>query len=146
MSISSKLPEASTSCSWSVCQSQSHITTDSLSASLSWYQAPTWDPRPIFPILDFLLPVSGLLMWGALSDEKSGLYFSVFAGHSQCSLSQILVPWDSWAQFIVSIFETPPTRKGQVPVFISPRNRVARLYPRALGLTDQFTYYYMLYL
>jgi hypothetical protein len=25
-------------------QSQSYITTDSLSASLSWYQAPTWDP------------------------------------------------------------------------------------------------------
>jgi hypothetical protein len=65
--------------------------TDSLSASLSWYQAPTWDPQPIFPILFLIifLAVSGLLMWGALSDEKSGLYFSVFAGHRQHSLSQI---------------------------------------------------------
>jgi hypothetical protein len=26
-----------------------------------------------------------------------------------------------------------PTLEGQVPVFISPRNRVAQLYPRALG-------------
>jgi hypothetical protein len=30
-----------------------------------------------------------LVMWGALSDEKSGLYFSVFAGHCQRSLSQV---------------------------------------------------------
>jgi hypothetical protein len=29
-------------------QSQSHIMTDSQSASLSWYQAPIWDLRPIF--------------------------------------------------------------------------------------------------
>jgi hypothetical protein len=26
-----------------------------------------------------------------------------------------------------------PNLEGQVPVFISPRNRVAQLYPRALG-------------
>jgi hypothetical protein len=37
----------------------------------------------------FFFTVSGLLMWGALSDEKSGLYFSVFAEHRQRSLSQI---------------------------------------------------------
>jgi hypothetical protein len=55
----------------------------------------------------FFFTVSDLLMWGALSDEKSGLYFSVFACHSQRSLSQIWVPRDSWAYFIVSIFETP---------------------------------------
>jgi hypothetical protein len=42
-------------------------------------------------ILSFIisLTVSGLLMWDALSDEKSGLYFSVFAGHRQRSLPQI---------------------------------------------------------
>jgi hypothetical protein len=27
----------------------------------------------------------------------------------------------------------------QVPVFISPRNRVARLYPQALGITPKLT-------
>jgi hypothetical protein len=42
-------------------------------------------------------------MWGALSDEKSGPYFSVFAGRRQHSLSLIWVPRDSWAYFIVSI-------------------------------------------
>jgi hypothetical protein len=30
-------------------------------------------------------------------------------------------------------FETPPNLDAQVPVFISPRNRVARLYPQALS-------------
>jgi hypothetical protein len=29
-------------------QNESHITTDSQSASPSWCQAPIWDPRPIF--------------------------------------------------------------------------------------------------
>jgi hypothetical protein len=45
-------------------------------------------------------------MWGSLSDEKSGLYFSVFAGHRQLILSQVWVPRDSWAYFIVFISET----------------------------------------
>jgi hypothetical protein len=36
-------------------QSQSYITTDSQSASLSWCQAPIWDPRPIFPILSLII-------------------------------------------------------------------------------------------
>jgi large-conductance mechanosensitive channel len=42
----------------------------------------------ILPLIIFLT-VSALLMRGALSDEKSGLYFSVFAGHRQRSRSQI---------------------------------------------------------
>jgi hypothetical protein len=36
-------------------QSQSHITTDSQSASPSWCQAPIWDPRPIFYLLEIFL-------------------------------------------------------------------------------------------
>jgi hypothetical protein len=35
-------------------QSQSNITNDSQSASLSWCQAPIWDPRPIIPFSVFL--------------------------------------------------------------------------------------------
>jgi hypothetical protein len=69
---------------------QSYITTYSQSANPSWYQAPIWDLRPIFPHSLFIFLIgSGLLMWGALSDEKSGLYFSVYAGHRQRSPSQI---------------------------------------------------------
>jgi hypothetical protein len=57
---------------------------------MSWREAPIWDLRPIFPILSLIIfrHFLGLLMWGALSDEKSGLYFSVFAAHRQRSLSQ----------------------------------------------------------
>jgi hypothetical protein len=35
-------------------QSQSHITTESQSASPSWCQAPIWDPRPIFFLLEIV--------------------------------------------------------------------------------------------
>jgi hypothetical protein len=38
-----------------------------------------------FPILDFFWTFSGLLMWGALSNEKSDQYFTDFAGHRQRS-------------------------------------------------------------
>jgi hypothetical protein len=39
-----------------------------------------------------------------------------------------------------------PNQEGQVPVFISPRNRVAQLYPHTLGLPNLFTYYYYYYM
>jgi hypothetical protein len=55
------------------------------------------------------IQVRDLVMWCALSDEKSGLQFPVFIfGHRQRSLSQVWVPQDSWAYFIASISETPP--------------------------------------
>jgi hypothetical protein len=55
-------------------QSQSHITTDNQSASLSWCQATSWDPRPILlSPWDFLLDSYCLLFCSALSDERTGL-------------------------------------------------------------------------
>jgi hypothetical protein len=36
------------SCTGTVSQSQSNLTTDDQSASLTWYHATIWDPRPIF--------------------------------------------------------------------------------------------------
>jgi hypothetical protein len=35
--------------------------------------------------------------------------------------------------FYCLTFETPTNLEGQVPVFIYPRKRVARLYPQVLG-------------
>jgi hypothetical protein len=49
-------------------QSRSYVTTDGQSASLSWNKAPVWDLRPD---LYYCLTVAGLLMWGALSDERT---------------------------------------------------------------------------
>jgi hypothetical protein len=37
-----------------VCQSQSYITTNDQSASLSWCLAPIWDPRQIFLLLSLI--------------------------------------------------------------------------------------------
>jgi hypothetical protein len=42
--------------------------------------------------------------------------------------------------FIAPIFETLPNLEGQVPVFISPRNRVAQIYPWALGSLSVASY------
>jgi hypothetical protein len=54
-------------------QSQSYVTTDGQSASLSWNRAPIWGLRPD---LYYCVMVTGLLMWGAHSDERAGLLFA----------------------------------------------------------------------
>jgi hypothetical protein len=72
------------------------------------------------------LKLAVLLLWGALSDERTGLQFAMQSlnGPSRAEPITILycLIWDS------------PNLEGQVPVFISPRNRLSQLYPRALGL------------
>jgi hypothetical protein len=66
-----------------------------------------------------------LFLWDALSDERTGLQFALQSlnGPSRSEPAAILycLIWDS------------TNLKGQVPVFISPRNRVTQLCPRALG-------------
>jgi hypothetical protein len=47
--------------------SESYITTDGHSASLSWNKAHIWGLRPDFY---YCQAVAGLLMWSALSDER----------------------------------------------------------------------------
>jgi hypothetical protein len=54
---------------------ESHITTDGQSASLSWNKAAIWSLRPDFY---YRQTVAGL-MWGTLSDERTGLSFTVAA-------------------------------------------------------------------
>jgi hypothetical protein len=51
-------------------ESESYATTDDQSASLSWNKAPVWGLRPDF---HYCQTVAGLLMWGALSDERMDL-------------------------------------------------------------------------
>jgi hypothetical protein len=74
--------------------------------------------------------VAGMLMWGALSDERTGLPFTIPAGLCQSFLGPS--PLGLAYIFYCLRFDSP-NLEGQVPVFISPGNRVARLYPQALG-------------
>jgi hypothetical protein len=99
--------------------SQSYVTTDGQQASLSWNKAPIWGLRPD---LDYCVTVAGLLVWGALSEERAGLPFAIAAGPCQRSLSLVRVPWDSRPYFAVSNlrlpFSSPPTtRRVTVEVF-----------------------------
>jgi hypothetical protein len=66
--------------------------------------------------------VAGLLMWGALSDERTGLSFAIAAGPRQRSHSWVRVPWDLRPYFTVSdsrlpFSSTPTTRRATVEVF-----------------------------
>jgi hypothetical protein len=50
--------------------------------------------------------VAGLLMWSALSDERTGLSFTIAAGPCQSSHFRVRVPWDSRLPF-----SSPPTTR-----------------------------------
>jgi hypothetical protein len=61
-------------------------------------------------------------MWGALSDERTGLSFTIAAGHCQRSHFRVRVPWYSRPYFTVSDlrlpFSSPPTNcRATVEVF-----------------------------
>jgi hypothetical protein len=70
-------------------ESESYVTTDGQPASLSWNKAPIWVLRPD---LDYCLTVTGLLLWGAVSDERTGLPFAIATGPRQRSHFWVRVP------------------------------------------------------
>jgi hypothetical protein len=61
------------------------------SASLFSNEAPICGLRPD---IYYCQTVAGLLTWGALSDERTGLSFTFAAGSHQRSHSGVRVPWD----------------------------------------------------
>jgi hypothetical protein len=85
-------------------ESESYVTTDGQSASLSWNKASIWGLRPD---LYYCQTVTGLLILGALSDERTGLSFVYAAGPCQRSLSRVRVPWDLRPYFTVSDLRLP---------------------------------------
>jgi hypothetical protein len=89
--------------------------TDSQSASLSWCQVPIWSPRPDFY---YCQTVAGLLMWGAISDERMGLSFTIGAGPHQRSHSWVQVPWYSWLYFTISDLRLPHPGGPGPPIYI----------------------------
>jgi hypothetical protein len=93
--------------------------TNGQSASVSWNIAPIWGLRPDFY---YCQTVVGSLIWGALSDERTGLSFTIAAGPRQRSHSHVLILWDSGPYFTLSDsrlpFSSPPTtRRAMVEVF-----------------------------
>jgi hypothetical protein len=99
--------------------SESYVTTDGQSASLSWNKAPIWGLRPNFY---YWQKVAGLLMWVAFFHERTGLSFTITAGLRQRSHSRVRVPWDSKSYFTVSdlrlpISSPPTTRRATLEVF-----------------------------
>jgi hypothetical protein len=65
-------------------------------------------------------------------EDVSVIYCTIASRPCQSSHSWVEVPQNSTTIFYCLIWDSP-NLEGQVPVFISPRNRVAQLYPRALG-------------
>jgi hypothetical protein len=113
-------------------ESESYVTTDGQSASLSWYKAPIRGLRPDFyfrPEYGIRQTVTFLIPWGALSDERTGLSFICAAGLCPRSVSRVLVPWDLRPYFTVSDlrlpFSSPHTiRRVTVEVFDPASTRV----------------------
>jgi hypothetical protein len=101
-------------------ESESYVTTDGQPASLSCNKAPIWGLRPD---LYYCLTVAGLLMLGALSDERTGLSFAIATGPRQRSNFRVRIPWDSRPYFTVSdsrlpFSSLPTTRRVTVEVFV----------------------------
>jgi hypothetical protein len=86
-------------------------------------------PSGVLDQIFITLTVTVLFLWGALSDERTGLSFVYVAGPCQRSLSRVRVPWDSRPYFTVSDlilpFSSPPTtRRVTVEVFDPASTRV----------------------
>jgi hypothetical protein len=69
--------------------------------------------------------VTGFLMWGALSDERTDLPFTVAAGRRQRSHSRVRVPWDSQPYFTISDSRLPFSSQKQK---LTAGNQPARSY------------------
>jgi hypothetical protein len=108
-------------------QNQSYIKTDSQSASLSWCQAPIWDPQTIFPLLSLIIfRQLRVCQCEAPSLARSrGCTFQFLLGAAFLRSES----HGTHEHILLCLFLRLPNLEGQVPVFISPRNRVAQLYP-----------------
>jgi hypothetical protein len=99
-----------------------------LTVTSSWRQAPS-DPQPIF----FQLNTCGCSPY-VTSSLTRGLVcrLQLLLGLA----SAVILRSESRGihdHILLSQIRDSPNLEGQVPVFISPRNRVAQLYPQALG-------------
>jgi hypothetical protein len=107
-----------------------YFASDGQSASLSWCRALIWGPFPYF-YYSQILHVEGRPPW---REDGSVIYSYNLLSFSHPSPGELLATSYSlnWDHILL-----PHTRlsnlEGQDPVFIFPNNKVAQLYPRALG-------------
>jgi hypothetical protein len=96
-------------------QSQSYIAIDSQSASLSWCQAPIWDPRPIFSLLSLIsfrhLRVCWCVVPSLTRSRVCSFQFLPFSDLSPTGLMSI---------FYCLYFETPPTWRARFLYLFPP--------------------------
>jgi hypothetical protein len=105
------------------------VKTNSQSANLSWCQAPIWGPKQDFYHCQ---TVASLLMWGALSDERTGLSFATAADPRQRSHSQVRVPRDSWPYFTTSNSRLPQPGEPGPRIYI-PQEQGGTAIPPGTG-------------
>jgi hypothetical protein len=75
-----------------------------------------------------------MFLYNILSDERMGLSFTIAAGPCQRSHSQARILRTHDHILLSQIWDYHcPNLEGQVPIFISPRNKVAQLYSKELG-------------
>jgi hypothetical protein len=89
------------------------------------FQAPIWDPWPIFFFWQFWVYWCWARSWVST--------FQFLPGIASAQPFSDLSPTGLMSIVFCLYFSDSPNQEGQVPIFISPRNRVAQLYPRALG-------------
>jgi hypothetical protein len=99
-------------------ESESYVTTDCQSASLSWCQATVWGLRPDFY---YCQSVAGLLMWVSPSD-RTVLPFTIAAGPRQRSHFWVRVPRDSWS-YVTLWYSRRPQPGGPGPRIYIPQEQ-----------------------
>jgi hypothetical protein len=105
-------------------RSRSYFTTDGQSVCLGVEPTLGLVTRYYFLWEGCCLKIAVLFLWGALSDERTGLQFAVQSlnspSHANVTVLYCLI-WDS------------PNLGGQVTISISLRNMVAQLYHRSVA-------------
>jgi hypothetical protein len=90
--------------SWTEYESESYVTSDVQSASLSWNKAPIWG---LWTHIYYCLKITVLFLWGALSDERTRLSFVYATGPRQCSSSWVRSPLLSRPYLLPQIWDFP---------------------------------------
>jgi hypothetical protein len=106
------LQNTSLSVSPKLSQSQNHIATDGQSVSIG--------VEPHLGLMTrylLLFDNYGIILWGALSDERTGLSFVYAAGLCQRSLFRVRVPWDSRPYFTISDLSQSRLSYNRYPLY-----------------------------